>query len=135
MLSGVYNFKCLFDFFVAKNIKIKQIEEDDEEEEEEEEDMKAGDDTEDGETEDGDTVTTRNSEKKRSERRRSGDKERTEEQEGDEDHAESVVANEGGFEDMYSRVKRKRTRRSIYDGAMLNRRRQRERKCVQRQGM
>lgn len=98
--------------------------------------MKAGDDTEEGETEDADTVAPCTIvEKKRSERRRTSDKERNEDQEGDEDQAESVVANDGGFEDMYSRVKRKRTRRSIYDSSMLNRRRQRERKCVQRQGM
>ncbi|KAG8278381.1 ATPase AAA domain-containing protein 2 [Homalodisca vitripennis] len=103
-------------------------------EDEEEEDMKGGDDTEEGvegDTEDGDKDIV--VERRRSERRRSGEKGRGEEPEGEGDQEAGSAGNDGTFEDMYSRVKRKRTRRSIYDSAMLNRRRQRERKCIQRQ--
>lgn len=134
IIKLVLQFKQQIVLFSAKAIKHEPIEEEDDDEEEDEEHLKAGEVTDEGDTEEGDNGETRNVVvKKRSERLRSGDKERNEEQDVDEDQVESV-ANDGGFEDMYSRVKRKRTRRSIYDGEMLNRRRQRERKCVQRQG-
>lgn len=116
-------------YFLGKQIKRELDEEAEEEEgEEEEEDMKAGDDTEDN-----DDGAARGVVERRRSERRSNDKERSEVQDGNEDEANNV-ANASGFEDMYSRVKRQRTRRSFYDSALLNRRRQQQRKCIDGQG-
>lgn len=71
---------------------------------------------------------------RKSERRRNCNK--AVEQDGEEEQQHDGEQNNVGIEemDMYSRVKRKRTRRSIYDSTLLNRRRNEERKCIQRQG-
>ncbi|XP_054274621.1 ATPase family AAA domain-containing protein 2-like isoform X2 [Macrosteles quadrilineatus] len=117
-----------------KKIKCEQVEGDEEEEEEEEEDMKAaGEDTEEGDTEDGGNAARNMVAERKSERRRNCNK--AVEQDGEEEQQHDGEQNDVGIEemDMYSRVKRKRTRRSIYDSTLLNRRRNEERKCIQRQ--